>query len=105
MSENLRILEAENKRLQEEVKQLKREKVAIEKEHQLKEALLKEIPDMVSIQDQDLRILYRNWKGFAAVKPEKRRTGTPCYSTYRGYDQKCPDCHAVQVLQTHQPYR
>ena len=64
------------------------------------QSMLQLIPDMVSIHDPDMNILYSNWNGFAAVLPEKRVLNTKCYQTYRGYDQICPDCLAVKALET-----
>ena len=58
------------------------------------------IPDMVSIQDPDMNILYSNWNGLASVPFEKRNLNSKCYKTYRGYDQICPDCRAVKALET-----
>ncbi|AQQ10247.1 Aerobic respiration control sensor protein ArcB [Sedimentisphaera cyanobacteriorum] len=60
--------------------------------------VLHTIPDMVSIHDRDMNIVFSNWNGFAAVAEEKRFTGTKCYKTYRGYDDICPDCKAGEVL-------
>ncbi len=57
------------------------------------------VPDMISIHDPEMNIVYSNWSGFAAVAPEKRILNTKCYKTYRGYDQICPDCQAVHVLE------
>ena len=62
--------------------------------------LLSLVPDMISIQDTDMNIVYSNWSGFAAVPEEKRILGTKCYQTYRGYDRECRDCHARSVLYT-----
>lgn len=58
------------------------------------------IPDLVSIHDPDMNILYSNWHGFGAVAKEKRVLNTKCYKTYRGYDDICPDCLAKTVLET-----
>ncbi len=63
------------------------------------------IPDMVSIHDRDMNILYSNWKGFAAVPDEKRALNTKCHRTYRGFDDICPDCQAVEVLETRRPFQ
>ncbi len=62
--------------------------------------LLSLVPDMISIQDTEMNIVYSNWSGFAAVPEEKRILGTKCYRTYRGYDSVCRDCHAISVLYT-----
>jgi len=80
------------------------EKKQMEEELRKNEALfhnmLQAIPDMVSIHDSDLNILYSNWNGFAAVPKKKQKLNTKCYKTYRGYDVVCPDCRARTVLET-----
>ena len=63
------------------------------------------IPDMISIHDPEMNILYSNWNGFATVPKEKRRAGTKCYRTYRGFDRICPDCRAKTVLETKKPFQ
>lgn len=62
--------------------------------------MLSLIPDMVSIHDTDMNILYSNWNGFASVPEEKRILGTKCYRTYRDCEDICPDCQAKTVLET-----
>ncbi len=61
------------------------------------------IPDMVSIHDPAMNVLYSNWQGYAAVAPERRICGEKCYKIYRGYDTVCPDCVAHKVLETGKP--
>ncbi|HMA83479.1 MAG TPA: PAS domain S-box protein [Candidatus Thermoplasmatota archaeon] len=56
------------------------------------------IPDMISVHDKEMNIIYSNWKGFADIPEEKRILNTKCYNTYRGLDQICPDCNAGTVL-------
>ena len=63
------------------------------------------VPDMVSIHDPQMNILYSNWQGFAAVPEEKRVFGTKCHKTYREQDSICPDCRAKEVLQTGKPFQ
>lgn len=58
------------------------------------------IPDMISVHDKEMNIIYSNWKGFAAIPEEKRILNTKCYKTYRGLDHICPDCKAGIVLNT-----
>ena len=58
------------------------------------------IPDLVSIQDPDMNIVYSNWSGFGAVAEEKRVLNTKCYKTYRGFEDICSDCRALKVIQT-----
>ncbi len=69
------------------------------------EKVLETIPDMVSIHDREMNIVYSNWKGFGAVAEERRQTNTKCYRTYRGFDSICPDCQAKTVLETNQPFQ
>lgn len=66
--------------------------------------MLNIIPDMVSVHDPGMNIVYSNWNGFAAVPPEKQVLNTKCYRTYRDYDQICPDCRAVNVLKSKEAY-
>ncbi len=65
--------------------------------------MLAVIPDMVSIHDPEMNIVYSNWNGFAAVPEHKRILNTKCYQTYRDRDAICPDCKAMDVLSTKQP--
>ncbi len=67
--------------------------------------VLKVIPDMVSVHDRDMNIVYSNWSGFGAVPPEKQVLNTKCYKTYRGYDQVCPDCRAISVFESKEMIR
>ncbi|MFW6263693.1 MAG: PAS domain S-box protein [Thermotogota bacterium] len=67
---------------------------------QLFQAMLNAIPDMVSVHDVEMNILYSNWNGFAAVDRSKRILNTKCYRTYRDYDDLCPDCQARKVIET-----
>ena len=67
--------------------------------------MLKAIPDMVSIHDTNMNILYSNWNGFAAIEKEKRILNTKCYKTYREYDKICPDCKAKKVIKSKKAYQ
>ena len=62
--------------------------------------MLSVVPDMISIHDPDMNIIYSNWRGFAAVPEANRLTQTKCYRTYRQFDEICPDCRAKQVIET-----
>ncbi|HMA67613.1 MAG TPA: PAS domain S-box protein, partial [Desulfosalsimonadaceae bacterium] len=62
--------------------------------------VLQAVPDMVSIQDPEMNILYSNWNGFGAVAEKDRVLHSKCYRTYRGYDDICPDCRALSVIET-----
>jgi PAS domain S-box-containing protein len=67
--------------------------------------MLGAVPDMLSIHDPDMNILYSNWQGFGAVPMEKRKLRTKCHWTYRGMDDICPDCAARTVLETRTPFQ
>ncbi len=62
--------------------------------------MLSLVPDMISIQDPEMNIVYSNWSGLGEVPEEKRILGEKCYRIYRGYDDVCRDCHAISVLHT-----
>lgn len=66
--------------------------------------MLRAIPDMVSIHDPDMNILYSNWNGFAAIDNHKRILGEKCYRIYRGRENICPNCRAKKVLESKEPY-
>jgi PAS domain S-box-containing protein len=79
------------------------QKIALEDIHKrevLFNSVLTTIPDLVSIHDKDLNIIFSNWNGFGAVELEKRKLYSKCYNTYRNYDSICPDCQARKVLET-----
>ncbi len=75
------------------------EKKLQKSEHKFRK-LLDLVPDMISIQDPELNIVYSNWNGFGAVPEECRLTGDKCYRVYRGRDEICPDCLAKRVMET-----
>ncbi len=107
VSVNATLFEREKDLILASIRDIRRRK---ETENALKEseerfqAMLGVIPDMVSIQDSDMNIIYSNWNGFAAVERGKRQLNTKCYKTYRGFDSPCPDCKAKVVLKTGRPY-
>ncbi|MCF8096176.1 MAG: diguanylate cyclase [Desulfobacteraceae bacterium] len=71
---------------------------ALRKSEELFQKMLALVPDMISIQDSEMNIVYSNWNGFAAVPEHQRNLGTKCHLTYRGYDHICPDCPPVSVF-------
>ncbi|MBN1165771.1 MAG: PAS domain S-box protein, partial [Methanospirillaceae archaeon] len=62
------------------------------------------VPDMISIHDSEMTILYSNWMGFGAVPEEKRQVQTKCYRTYRNVEDVCPDCQAHEVFSSKKPF-
>ena len=67
---------------------------------ELFQKMLSVIPDMVSIHDTDMNIIYSNWSGIADVPEDKQEPGAKCYRTYRNREDICPDCQAKEVLET-----
>ncbi len=61
------------------------------------------VPDLISIHDPDMNIVYSNWNGFGRVPSDLRKPGLKCYFVYRGLDCVCPDCLAGTVLKTKKP--
>ncbi len=97
--------------LAEQLEQANEELTSAEEELRHREASLAEsdarfrsvlelVPDMISIHDPDMNILYSNWRGFADVPEDRRRMQAKCYTTYRDLDRICPDCLAKTVLET-----
>ncbi len=66
----------------------------------LLERLFALIPDLISIQDAEMNIIYSNWNGLVAVPEKKRSLHSKCYRTYRDRDDVCPDCLVQTVFQT-----
>ncbi len=66
--------------------------------------ILDVVPDMVSVHNRKMDILYSNWNGFGNVPMEKRLTGTKCYETYRGLSDVCPDCLAKNIFEDDRPF-
>ncbi len=91
----LRTGQTERKRLEQELSRSE------ERFHKM----LSLVPDLISIHDADMNIVYSNWNGFGAVPEEKRTLYTKCFNTYRGLDQICPNCQAVSVLQSGEAFQ
>ncbi len=67
------------------------------------QSVLSSIPDMVSLHDSDMNILFSNWNGFGAVPEEKKIYGGKCHKIYRDQETICPDCRAKETLKTGRP--
>ncbi len=68
---------------------LRRALAAIEDEKARSEAIIAAIPDGISIQDRDFRVLYQNEVHRAMVGDQ---IGKRCYEKYAGLDSVCPGC-------------
>ncbi len=83
----------------------KRAEEALRESEKRFQDMLSVVPDMISIHDTDMNILYSNWQGFAAVPEERRVRKTKCHWTYRGLDHICPDCQARKVLESREAFQ
>ena len=104
----LRIKAAEDalRRERDSLEEMVREKTVELRESEARfRRMLGIVPDMISIHDPEMNILYSNWQGFAAVPEEKRIEKTKCYRTYRGREAICPDCKAQRVMDTRKPFQ
>ena len=82
----------------------KRAEEKLRKSEERLSKILSVVPDMVSVHDRDMNIVYSNWNGFARVPEEKRIIGAKCYKIYRDFDRQCPGCKAERVRNTGRPY-
>jgi PAS domain S-box-containing protein len=83
-----------------DITERRRAEAALRESEERFQRILSLIPDMVSIHDTEMNILYSNWNGFGAVPEERRILQSKCYRTYRGFDRVCPDCRALAVLES-----
>lgn len=90
--------------LSTEITERKQMEEALQKKQTLFQVMLAAIPDMISIHDAELNIIYSNWKGLANVPIERRLLGEKCYKVYRKLDTVCPDCHMKHVFETRKPF-
>jgi PAS domain S-box-containing protein len=68
------------------------------------EALLRNIfaaiPDLLTVQDRDRRVVLSNWHGFESVPVSVRRAKPHCYACYHGREEPCQGCLLDQVFKT-----
>ncbi len=96
-------LEEYNEELTSTEDELRKREASLAESDNRFRSVLQLVPDMISIHDPDMNILYSNWRSFAEVPESKRRIHTKCYKTYRDLDEICPDCLAKTVLKTGRP--
>ena len=78
----------------------KKAEEALQESEKRFQKMLGVVPDMISIQNPEMDILYSNWHGLASVPQNKQLLHTKCYKTYRNYDDICSDCFAKTVMET-----
>ncbi len=62
--------------------------------------ILKVVPDLITVQDREMNIIYSNWNGRGDVDIKTQIIGAKCYKSYRNYNSICPDCQAKDILIT-----
>lgn len=83
-----------------DITQIKETEAALKSSENRFQKMLSAIPDLVSIHDTEMNVIYSNWKGFGNVPDHLRLNGGKCYSLYRGYSEVCPGCQARKVIAT-----
>lgn len=88
-----------------DVTERKRVEESLHKSEQLLRRVLETIPDLVSVQDRDMRILFSNWHGgYDYVREEIRDRHPFCYDAYYpGTGRVCEPCHVREVFKTGKP--
>jgi PAS domain S-box-containing protein len=96
-------LSQDNEEYQATNEELKQAEEALRESEMRFQKMLGVVPDMISIQNPEMDILYSNWQGFAGVPKNRQILNTKCYKTYRNFDDICPDCLAKSVLESRKP--
>jgi PAS domain S-box-containing protein len=83
----------------------KRVEESLTKSEELLRRVLETIPDLLSVQDRDMRILFSNWHGGYDYVPDEIRDGHPfCYDAYYPeLSRQCESCHVREVFRTGKP--
>ena len=58
------------------------------------------IPDLLTVQDRNQRVLTSNWQGCDHITPEERLGPLYCYQVNMNRDTPCEPCHAKEVFET-----
>jgi PAS domain S-box-containing protein len=88
-----------------DVTERKRVEESLDKSEELLRRVLETIPDLVSVHDRDMRIIFSNWHGGYDYVPADIRDGHPfCYDAYYPEQGKaCEPCHVREVLRSGKP--
>jgi PAS domain S-box-containing protein len=88
-----------------DVTERKRVEESLSKSNELLRRVMETIPDLLSVQDRDLRIVFSNWHGGYGYVPAHIRDGHPfCYDAYYPEQGKaCETCHVREVFRTGKP--
>lgn len=85
-----------------DVSDRKRVENSLSRSQELLQRVFDAIPDLLSVQNRDLQILYSNWHGgYDYVSPEHREGHHHCYDAYYpGTGQPCEPCHVLEAFRT-----
>ncbi|MDD2335063.1 MAG: PAS domain-containing protein [Geobacteraceae bacterium] len=80
----------------------KRIENSLSRSEELLHRIFDAIPDLLSVQNRDLQILYSNWHGgYDYVTPEQRKGHSFCYDAYYpGMGKPCEPCHVLEAFRT-----
>jgi PAS domain S-box-containing protein len=85
-----------------DVSDRKRVESSLSRSEELLQRVFDAIPDLLSVQNRDLQILYSNWHGgYDYVSPEHRNGHSFCYDAYYpGSGKPCEPCHVLEAFRT-----
>ncbi|MRR54614.1 MAG: PAS domain S-box protein [Deltaproteobacteria bacterium] len=85
-----------------DVSDRKRVETSLSRSEELLQRVFDAIPDLLSVQNRDLQILYSNWHGgYGYVSPEHRKGHSFCYDAYYpGTGKPCEPCHVLEAFRT-----
>jgi PAS domain S-box-containing protein len=85
-----------------DVTERKRIENSLSRSEELLQRVFDAIPDLLSVQNRDLQILYSNWHGgYDYVSPDHRKGHSFCYDAYYpGNGKPCEPCHVLEAFRT-----
>ncbi|MGA7826706.1 MAG: PAS domain-containing protein [Geobacteraceae bacterium] len=85
-----------------DVSDRKRVETSLSRSEELLQRVFDAIPDLLSVQNRNLQILYSNWHGgYDYVSPENRKGHAHCYDAYYpGSGKPCEPCHVMEAFRT-----
>jgi PAS domain S-box-containing protein len=85
-----------------DVTERKRVENSLSRSEELLQRVFDAIPDLLSVQNRDLQILYSNWHGgYDYVSPDHRKGHSFCYDAYYpGNGKPCEPCHVLEAFRT-----
>lgn len=88
-----------------DVTELEATRTALAESQKILRNIFEAIPDLLSVQDRELRIVRSNWHGGYEYVSEAFRSQHPhCYDAYYpGQGKPCSPCHVLEVFRTNTP--